>query len=48
MLAAVTAARRVYTHINNSNPILIEDSPERRAVVDAGLIVGTDGAEFLI
>jgi pyrroloquinoline quinone biosynthesis protein B len=48
MLATVTAARRVYTHINNSNPILIEDSPERRAVIDAGLIVGMDGAEFLI
>jgi pyrroloquinoline quinone biosynthesis protein B len=47
-LSAITAARRVYTHINNSNPILIEDSPERRAVIDAGLIVGTDGAEFLV
>jgi pyrroloquinoline quinone biosynthesis protein B len=47
-LSALTAARRVYTHINNSNPILIEDSPERRAVIDAGLIVGTDGAEFLV
>ena len=48
VLSALTAARRVYTHINNSNPILIEDSPERRAVIDAGLIVGTDGAEFLV
>ena len=48
VLSAITAARRVYTHINNSNPILIEDSPERRAVIDAGLIVGTDGAEFLV
>ncbi|HZS62061.1 MAG TPA: pyrroloquinoline quinone biosynthesis protein PqqB [Gemmatimonadaceae bacterium] len=47
-LAAITSSRRVYTHINNSNPILIEDSPERRAVIDAGLIVGTDGAEFLV
>jgi pyrroloquinoline quinone biosynthesis protein B len=47
-LSAITPARRVYTHINNSNPILIEDSPERRAVIDAGLIVGTDGAEFLV
>lgn len=47
-LATLTHVRRVYTHINNSNPILIEDSPERRAVVDAGLIVGTDGAEFLV
>lgn len=47
-LAAITSARRVYTHINNSNPILIEDSPERRAITDAGLIVGSDGAEFLV
>jgi pyrroloquinoline quinone biosynthesis protein B len=47
-LATLTRARRVYTHINNSNPILIEDSPERRAVIDAGLIVGADGAEFLV
>jgi pyrroloquinoline quinone biosynthesis protein B len=48
VLATLTHARRVYTHINNSNPILIEDSPERRAVIDAGLIVGTDGAEFFV
>jgi pyrroloquinoline quinone biosynthesis protein B len=41
-------ARRVYTHINNSNPILIEDSPERRTVTDGGIIVGADGAEFLL
>ena len=48
VLRGISSARRVYTHINNSNPILIEDSPERRAVIDAGLIVGTDGAEFLV
>ena len=28
--------RRVYTHINNSNPILVEDSPERAKVEAAG------------
>ena len=47
-LARFPLARRVYTHINNSNPILIEDSLERRTVVDAGVIVGADGAEFMI
>jgi pyrroloquinoline quinone biosynthesis protein B len=47
-LATFPLARRVYTHINNSNPILIEDSPERRVVADAGIIVGADGAEFLL
>ncbi len=47
-LAAFRPARRVYTHINNSNPMLIEDALERRAVTDAGVIVGVDGAEFLV
>ncbi len=42
-LAALPCRHRVYTHINNTNPVLLEDSPERRAVSDAGLIVGFDG-----
>jgi pyrroloquinoline quinone biosynthesis protein B len=36
-------ARRVYIHINNTNPILIEGSPERRKVEAAGWEVGEDG-----
>jgi pyrroloquinoline quinone biosynthesis protein B len=32
-------------HINNTNPILLEDSRERRAVEAAGLEVGRDGLE---
>jgi pyrroloquinoline quinone biosynthesis protein B len=43
LLAALPAPTRIYTHINNTNPILIEDSPERRAVEAAGLVVGFDG-----
>jgi pyrroloquinoline quinone biosynthesis protein B len=42
-LAALPCRHRVYTHINNTNPVLLEDSPERRAVSDAGLTVGFDG-----
>jgi pyrroloquinoline quinone biosynthesis protein B len=38
----------VYTHINNSNPMLIEDSPERAAVERAGLRVGLDGMRFTL
>jgi pyrroloquinoline quinone biosynthesis protein B len=34
---------RIYTHINNTNPILLERSPERAAVVRAGITVGFDG-----
>ena len=37
---------RVYTHINNSNPMLLEDSPERREVEAAGILVGDDGMRF--
>jgi len=38
--------RRVFTHINNSNPVLIESSAERRAVTAAGWTVGDDGMRF--
>jgi pyrroloquinoline quinone biosynthesis protein B len=40
--------RRVYTHINNSNPMLLEDSPERTAVEQAGILVGADGMSFTL
>lgn len=29
-LAALRASRKIYTHINNTNPVLIEGSRERR------------------
>jgi pyrroloquinoline quinone biosynthesis protein B len=38
--------KRVLTHINNTNPILNEDSPEHRAVRDAGWEIAYDGMEF--
>jgi pyrroloquinoline quinone biosynthesis protein B len=38
--------RRILIHINNTNPILDEDSSERRAVVDAGFEIAYDGMEF--
>jgi pyrroloquinoline quinone biosynthesis protein B len=44
-LAGVRAGRRVYIHINNTNPILREDSAERAAVVAAGWEVAWDGME---
>ena len=42
-LARLPCRHRIYTHINNTNPILLEQSPERAAVVQAGLTVGQDG-----
>ena len=37
--------RRVLLHINNSNPILLDDSPERAVVEAAGWDVAYDGME---
>jgi pyrroloquinoline quinone biosynthesis protein B len=38
--------RRVLIHINNTNPILDEDSAEHRAVLDAGFEIAYDGMGF--
>lgn len=46
--AALPASHKVYTHINNTNPILIERSAERRTVEQAGIVVGMDGMQFVI
>ena len=44
-LAGVRAGRRVYIHINNTNPMLREDSPERAEVSAAGWEIAWDGME---
>lgn len=46
VLKELRAKHRVYMHINNTNPILIEDSAERREVEECGIKVGEDGMEF--
>lgn len=45
-LAALPARRKIYVHINNTNPVLIDGSPERREVEGAGLEVAYDGMEI--
>ncbi len=47
-LAGLQSLHRVYTHINNTNPMLIGSSPERAAVEAAGIMVGMDGMHFQI
>jgi pyrroloquinoline quinone biosynthesis protein B len=37
--------RKVFVHINNSNPILCADTPERAEVEAAGWTVAHDGLE---
>ncbi len=45
VLAGLERPRTVLVHINNTNPILLEDSPEHEAVVRAGVEVAYDGLE---
>lgn len=46
LLEDVPVKRRVFIHINNTNPALIEGSDARRAVEAAGWTVARDGMEF--
>lgn len=41
-------ARRIFVHINNTNPILIDGSPERKRVNDKGWEVAEDGMEIVL
>jgi pyrroloquinoline quinone biosynthesis protein B len=45
-LARLGRPRVALVHINNTNPILLEDSPEREAVLRAGVEVTYDGLEI--
>jgi len=42
----VAGGAAIYIHINNTNPILLEDSPERKAVNEPGVEVAHDGLEL--
>jgi pyrroloquinoline quinone biosynthesis protein B len=42
------SGRRLFIHINNTNPILIEGSPERAHVTAAGWEVAEDGMEIAL
>ena len=40
--------RKILIHINNSNPVLLDDSPERAIATDAGWEVAYDGMEITV
>jgi pyrroloquinoline quinone biosynthesis protein B len=48
LLSPLTIERKIYLHINNTNPILLEDGPERRVVEEHGMEVAVDGMELRI
>jgi pyrroloquinoline quinone biosynthesis protein B len=47
-LAPLNIGRKIYIHINNSNPVLREDSSERAAVERAGWEVSFDGMDVRV
>ena len=47
-LISLEKPRKILIHINNTNPILDEDSPERKMLNDAGIEVSFDGMEIEI
>jgi pyrroloquinoline quinone biosynthesis protein B len=48
LLAELAVQPKVYAHINNTNPILINGSAEAAAVEAAGCLIGCDGMEIKI
>lgn len=46
--ASLPAMRRVFVHINNTNPALLSDSPERARLAAAGWEVAEDGMEICL
>ncbi|ANE54198.1 MULTISPECIES: pyrroloquinoline quinone biosynthesis protein PqqB [Methylomonas] len=46
VLNGVPKARKILIHINNTNPILDEDSPERKTLDASGIEVAYDGLEI--
>jgi pyrroloquinoline quinone biosynthesis protein B len=47
-LRGFASARRILIHINNTNPILDEDSAERRTLEREGIEVAFDGMELVL
>jgi len=48
MLEKLPASRRVLIHVNNTNPVLREDSTQRRELVSAGIELAYDGMELTV
>ena len=47
-LGGMRAGRKIYIHLNNSNPLLVEDSAQRARVRAAGWEVAWDGMEIAL
>jgi pyrroloquinoline quinone biosynthesis protein B len=45
-LAGLRHPRKIFLHINNTNPMLDEESPQHRQARDAGWEIAEDGWQF--
>lgn len=48
VLSALPIEHKIYIHLNNTNPVLIDDSPERSILRHRGIAVAFDGLELQI
>jgi len=46
--ATLTTPRKIFIHINNTNPMLDEESPEYQQIRDAGWELAFDGMELAL
>jgi pyrroloquinoline quinone biosynthesis protein B len=46
--AGLDVARKVFVHVNNSNPMILDDTPERDEAERAGWTVAHDGMEIVL
>ena len=47
-LAGADVRRKIFVHINNTNPVLVDGAPERRAVEAQGWEIGRDGLRITL
>jgi pyrroloquinoline quinone biosynthesis protein B len=47
-LASLDIDRKIFLHINNSNPAWLRDSAERKTAEHAGWQIPTDGMEIVL
>ncbi len=47
-LDGLATGRRVLTHLNNTNPLLREDGPERALAAEHGWEIAYDGMELVL
>lgn len=46
--AGLDVARKVFVHVNNSNPMILDDTPERAEAERAGWTIAHDGMEIVL